>query len=142
MDKTESKADSWEAFALGGLAALGPFTQVHLAPKIPLNLLSAALLTYLPLQDDELLLALIVGSTGKPDGCCALTTRRIYWATVDDEDNGARKTEFWARARNQGRGGGLVCQAISFGALPVTIGESRNSDLSPTSRSIWGVGER
>jgi len=78
MHEPECGADSWDAFALGGLAPLGPFTQVHLAPKIPPSLLSAALLTYLPLQDDELLLALIDRGSGKPDGCCALTTRPIY----------------------------------------------------------------
>jgi rhomboid protease GluP len=134
MEKTgkfESAVDSWEAFALGGLAPLGPFTQVHLAPKIPPSLLSAALLTYLPLQDDELLLALIDGGTGKPDGCCALTTRRIYWATVDGDGGRSRDAESPARARSRSRGDRLLCHAVGYGALPATIGESRASDVSP-----------
>jgi rhomboid protease GluP len=140
MDESERGADSWEAFALGGLAPLGPFAHVHLAPKIPPSLLSAALLTYLPLQDDELLLALIDRGSGKPDGCCALTTRRIYWATVEGEAVGSREAEPPASARRRTRGDRLVVHGVAYSALPATIGESGARDVSPTSPLDLGGG--
>jgi len=80
----ELVAGPWEAFALAGVAPLGPFTNVHLAPKIPPALLNNALVTYLPLQGDELILALIDRGGRKSGGCCALTTRRIYWEETQD----------------------------------------------------------
>ena len=60
-----------ELFALGALAPLGPYPQVHLAPKIPPALLNTALMAYLSLQNDEHLLAVIEGSGGKLAGSCA-----------------------------------------------------------------------
>ena len=85
MGPTETHEDqntgsrSRDAFALAALAALGPFPQVHLAPRLAPGALNAALGSYLRLQDDELLLALIDGIGGKLEGRCALTTQRIYW---------------------------------------------------------------
>jgi rhomboid protease GluP len=69
----------WDAFALASAAPLGPFTRAHLAPRIPPELLNAALVNYLPLHDDELLLAIINCGGPKPALSCALTTRRVYW---------------------------------------------------------------
>ena len=51
---------------------------LHWRDKLPPALLNSALVTYLSLERDELLLALIEGGAGKPGGWCALTTRRIY----------------------------------------------------------------
>jgi rhomboid protease GluP len=82
-DGPEISAGPWEAFALGSIAALGPFSQVHLAPRIPPAALTSALRAYLSLQGDELLLALIDTGGGTLDGCCALTTRRVYWTALD-----------------------------------------------------------
>ena len=62
----EQAAGPWEAFALAAIAPLGPFSQAHLAPKLPPAVLNAALANYLPLQADELLLALIDGGAGSP----------------------------------------------------------------------------
>jgi rhomboid protease GluP len=135
-DNLASKVDSWEAFALGELANLGPFSQVHLAPKIALNLLSTALVTYLPLQEDELILALIDGGSGKPDGCCALTSRRIYWLTEDDAGDGSPNATLSARAR--GRQRRWVCHAVHYGALPTTIVQSRS--VGPTATLDLGSG--
>jgi rhomboid protease GluP len=86
----ESAPGPWEAFVLGMLAPLGPCPLVHLAPKIPPDLLSSALRTYLPLENDELLLALFDGGADRLEGCCALTTRRVYWvrAQSDESPNG------------------------------------------------------
>src|SRR5262245_12317169 len=84
-DGFEVGAGSWEVFALAAIAPLGPITQVHLAPKLPPALLNSALVTYLSLERDELLLALVDGGARKPSGCCALTTRRIYW--VQEQEN-------------------------------------------------------
>src|SRR5262249_45505087 len=59
------------------------FTHVHLTPKFPPALLNTALATYLSLQEDELLLAIIDRGGQKAKGGCALTTRRIYWTDRD-----------------------------------------------------------
>ncbi len=58
----------WEAFTLGMLAPLGPCPEVHLSPKIPPNVLNQALRAYLPLEGNELLLALIDGGASL-EGC-------------------------------------------------------------------------
>ena len=64
QDGLEVGASPWEIFALGALAPLAPYAQVHLAPKIPPGLLNTALMSYLSLQSDEQLLAVIDGSGG------------------------------------------------------------------------------
>jgi rhomboid protease GluP len=114
-------AGSWEAFALAAIAPLGPFTQVHLAPKLPPALLNAALVSFLSLEGDELLLALIDGGARKPDGCCALTTRRIYW--VQDKDASAPTAGATAPRRARTRSRDLVGQAAGYSGLPETIKE-------------------
>jgi len=127
-DGIEVSAGSWDAFALAAIAPLGPFTQVHLAPKLPPALLNAALVTYLSLQSDELLLALIEGGVRSPDGCCALTTRRMYWAEREEGDETARRARAPARGRSSGRS--LVCHAALYAGLPETIEESGAGDGS------------
>ena len=53
---------------------------VYLAPDIPQAVFLQATQGYLPLQPDELLLAIIgVSSAGSRTQGCALTTKRIYW---------------------------------------------------------------
>ena len=42
-DGLEVAASSWQVFALGALAPLGPYAQVHLAPKIPPGVLNTTL---------------------------------------------------------------------------------------------------
>ncbi len=122
----EDAAGPWEAFALAAVAPLGPFSQVHLAPKLPPSLLNAALASYLSRQGDELLLALIDAGARESDGCCALTTRRIYWAGPAADDKAGS-----ALAPLRGRTGRrLVCQAADYGGLPDTIAESGAGDES------------
>ncbi len=77
--------ERWQAFALALAAPLGPFPEVHLAPKFPPALLNSALATYLPLQEDELLLAIIDRGGRQAPGRCALTSRRVYWTELDQE---------------------------------------------------------
>jgi len=127
-EESEVTTGTWEAFALAAIAPLGSFTQVHLAPKLPPALLNAALVTYLSLEGDELLLALIDADARKPDGRCALTTRRIYWAQVDDGDETARGALAPARARTKGRG--LASRAAGYVGLPETIEGSAAEDGS------------
>ncbi|MFI5457269.1 MAG: rhomboid family intramembrane serine protease [Isosphaerales bacterium] len=124
----EVSAGSWDAFALAAIAPLGPFTQVHLAPKLPPALLNAALGTYLSLESDELLLALIEGGARSPDGCCALTTRRLYWAKLERGDKTARSDRAPARGRSSGRT--LVCHAALYAGLPEMIEELGAADGS------------
>ncbi len=82
----------WDTFALASAAPLGPFVRAHLAPRIPPELLNAALVNYLPLRDDELLLAIINCAGPKPARSCALTTRRVYWIeTTDRVETGKKK---------------------------------------------------
>jgi len=81
----QSATERWQAFALALAAPLGPFPQVHLAPKFPPALLNSALATYLPLQEDELLLAIIDRGGRQAPGRCALTSRRAYWTETDHE---------------------------------------------------------
>jgi rhomboid protease GluP len=53
---------------------------VHLAPRIPDAVIALAAQSYLNLQDDEVLLAIVgVKKQGSPVLGCALTTERIYW---------------------------------------------------------------
>jgi rhomboid protease GluP len=119
MERREGQEDTagpWEAFALAAIAPLGPFSQVHLAPKIPPNLLNSALLTYLLLERDELLLAIINGGV-KPEGSCALTTRRIYWDELAD-DTPANPARAQASRANRGA---LICRVVGYVGLPETI---------------------
>ena len=110
----------WEAFALAAIAGLGPFSQVHLAPQIPPNLLNNAILTYLSLERDELLLA-VIDARGKPEGCCALTTRRIYWEELEDAEKDSTP-ESTPAAPSSGTGGSLLIRrAARYAGLPETI---------------------
>ena len=113
-------AGRWEAFALAAAAPLAPFAHAHLSPRIPPALLSGALVSYLPLQDDELLVALVDGGGQKPLGGCALTTRRVYWTDrVDDAvptDRPASKPA--PRSRTQQ----LVVRVADYAHLPERIG--------------------
>jgi rhomboid protease GluP len=96
---------------LAALAPLGPVAQVHLAPKIPPGLLNTALATFLSLQPDELLLALIDGGAGGLEGCCALTTRRVYWTAADtrDSDSSQARTFRLGRARRRPLRSHVIC---------------------------------
>ena len=117
-----------ELFALGALAPLGPYPQVHLAPKIPPALLNTALMAYLSLQNDEHLLAAIEGSGGKLAGSCALTTRRIYWAAVDDSHESPRTSI--SRLTVRTRGQSLCRHVLDYDALPLEIREVHGPDGS------------
>ena len=115
----------WDAFALTAVAPLGPFVHVHLAPKIPPGLLNNALQTYLPLQKDELILALIDRGVRAPGNCCALTMRRIYWEeTRDRMSRGLRPAALRARDR------GPVVLFARYGDLPKIIPNSKDQDGS------------
>jgi rhomboid protease GluP len=127
-DGLEVAAGPWEVFALGALAPLGPYAQVHLAPKIPPGVLNAALMAYLSLQSDEYLLAAIDGSGGKLAGCCALTTRRIYWAAIDESDD--RPQTARSRLTFRGRRQSLYRHVLDYDALPLEITEVHGPDGS------------
>ena len=118
--------EQWDAFALALAAPLGPFAQVHLAPKFPPALLNAALATYLPLQEDELLLAMIDRGGQKLTGRCALTTRRIYWTETDQErepasDRGSSRTD---RSQRRDR---FVVRIADYADLPDHIEVDRDA---------------
>jgi len=89
--------------------------------------LTSALRTYLSLQNDELLLALINGGTDRLEGCCALTTRRVYWVALQPgETLNERAKSRSANARTGGssateHGPKPICLTASYAALAETI---------------------
>ena len=119
---------AWDGFALATAAPLGPYAQVHLAPRFPTTLLNTALVTYLPLQGDELLLALIDGGGQNLIGRCALTTRRIYWTERDDQDESHGTAS--ARARDRSSAHRMVVRVAGYAELPAVIGERAEPDGS------------
>jgi rhomboid protease GluP len=135
----------WEAFALAAAAPLGPFVHAHLAPKIPPELLNAALATFLPLQDDELLLAIIESGGPKPIRCCALTTRRVYW--TEWADQGRLRTRPGLRLPIRSRMHELVARVADYAHLPermpVVTGADGSSgiDLGNATVIVVGKGE-
>ena len=111
--------EQWNAFALALAAPLGPFAQVHLAPRFPPALLNAALATYLPLKEDELLLA-IFDRGGQTAQCrFGLTTRRIYWTDIDQD----REPSSAARSirTNRSQAVRLVLRIADYADLPDKI---------------------
>jgi rhomboid protease GluP len=119
-ERSQSATEEWEAFALASTAPLGVFHQVSLAPKFSPAKLNAALATYLALQEDELLLAIIDRGGRKATGRCALTSRRIYWIEKDDrEEPAARAQRRWLGHRARIR---LVVRVAAYGDLPKLIG--------------------
>jgi len=81
--------------------------QAHLAPAIPQAVLVAALQSYLDLQDDEVLLAIVgVGKTGSAGQGCALTTNRVYWYGKAEKSPGPRLPR---------------CRSMPYSSLPEKI---------------------
>ncbi len=131
---SELTTGPWEAYTLGMLAPLGPCPEVHLSPKIPPDVLNSALRTYLPLERNELLLALIDGGVDRLEGCCALTSRRVYWVAMQREQtpHGPSKEEAagtHAEAQKMpARGPKPVCLAASYAGLAGTIVPVKGED--------------
>ncbi len=115
-----------EAFTLASLAALGTFPQVHLARRLAPGALSAALGSYLRLQDDELLLALIDGHGGKLEGRCALTTERIYWVSGDHAEEPRPSNAPRPSKREKARA--LRCFVMPYHALAASVTARRQPD--------------
>jgi rhomboid protease GluP len=104
----EEAADSVDfdtcVFALARRLVERDEEHAHLAPNIPPPVLAAALQSYLDVQPDEVLLALVgVGKQGHARLGCALTTRRIYWPGAD-----------W----NSATAGPPRCQSLAYALLP------------------------
>ena len=80
---------------------------VHFAPNIPEPVVAAALQSYLDLQDDEVLLAIVgVKKQGSPLLGCALTTERISWP---------------GRRRHPAVPGPRRCHSLDYASLPERI---------------------
>ncbi len=90
MEGNQRAAISWETFVLATSAPLGPFRQVHIAPKFPPGRLNMALRTELPLLENELLVALIDNDSGGFQSSIALTTSRLYWTVREQQEAGNR----------------------------------------------------
>src|SRR6185312_5360423 len=77
---------------------------VHFAPNIPAPVVAAAAQSYLDLQDDEVLLAIVgVKKQGSPIVGCALTTERLYWP---------------GRWRHPAVPGPRRCHSLDYASLP------------------------
>jgi rhomboid protease GluP len=118
----------WDTFALAATAPLGSFAHAHLAPSFPPALLNAALVSYLPLQDDELLLAIIDRGGPRAVGCCALTTRRVYWTESARQSQPPRRTGLPLPI--QPRRQELVVRVADYAALPERITTTPAADGS------------
>lgn len=79
----------WDEFALASAAPLGPFVRAHLAPRIPPEVLNSALVNYLPLADDEVLLAIIDSGGRQPTRSCTHNPPRV----LDRKNQSARATQ-------------------------------------------------
>jgi rhomboid protease GluP len=111
-----------EVLALCQQFIAGNLQHVHIAPNIPEPVLVAAERSYLDLQDDEVLLA-IVGmiKQGGPAGC-ALTTKRVYWG-------GKRKQPTEPGPPN--------CHALEYASLPETVGPHRGGSGIILGQQRW-----
>jgi rhomboid protease GluP len=115
----------WEAFALAEAATLRLFTHVFLAPKIPRAKLNNALLSYVPLKKDELIVALIGRRNRARGSFCALTTHRIYWEEMPDaQPRGS------AGANGQAAGRGPLVWIARYRDLPEIIPHSKGPNGS------------
>ena len=76
--------DPWDVFVLATCARLGPFSQVHLAPKITSAMLGVAVHANLPFEPGELMVATVDGVQSGLSCPILLTTRRLYWFNVSE----------------------------------------------------------
>ena len=135
----------WDEFALASAAPLGPFVRAHLAPRIPPELLNAALATYLPLRDDELLLAIIDSGGPKPTCSCTLTTRRAYW--TEKISRSQPNEQAGMRSRFRVRTHELMARVAGYADLPEsmraleTADGSSGVDLGDSTMIVVGKGE-
>ncbi len=83
----------WDTFVLASCARLARFPQVHLVPRFPPDRFNLAMRTQLPLQENELLVALIDSDAGGFQSEIILTTTRLYWfqREIGDSDGRTRK---------------------------------------------------
>ena len=136
----------WDEFALASAAPLGPFVRAHVAPRIPPELLNAALVTYLPLRDDELLLAIIDSGGPKPARSCALTTRRVYWTEKIHQPQSHKQAS--RRALFRARTPELMAHFASYADLPECMRVLEAADgwsginLGNSTMIVVGKGER
>jgi membrane associated rhomboid family serine protease len=135
----------WDAFALASAAPLGPFVRAHLAPRIPPELLNSALVNFLSLHDDELLLAIIDSGGPKPTRSCALTTRRVYWTERIDRSQESKRARM--RSLAQPRTHELVARFAGYADLPEcmrvveSVDGSSGIELGNGMRIVVGEGE-
>lgn len=122
--------DPWDVFVLATCARLGPFSQVHLAPKITSATLGVAVHANLPFAPGELMVATVDGVQGGLSCPLLLTTRRLYWFTVSEPkgDGDRRKS--------------IVCEGVEYrlmtgpietwptpGGLGLIVGDGRTAPL-------------
>ncbi len=135
----------WDEFALASAAPLGPFVRAHLAPRIPPDLLNSALVNYLPLADDEILLAIIDSGGHKPTRSCALTTRRVYWTEKIHQPQSHKHAGL--RARFRARAPELTAHFASYADLPERMRAfeaedgSSGIELGNSTTIVVGTGE-
>ncbi len=118
---------AWDTFVLAMCARLAHFPQVHLAPKFPPDRLNLVMRTQLPLQEKELLVALIDSDAGGFQSEIILTTAQLYWLQRDPDANGSRLTRNPATIRAYGADYASIPQETSIvpsaeGSLDIVLG--------------------
>jgi rhomboid protease GluP len=142
LDEGQRPAASWETFVLANCGRLGRFPQVHLAPRFPSGCLNLAVRAELPLQENELLVALINSDSPDIQSTIVLTTSRIYWAKVEKKAVGTRG---WRKRPPVVQAFGLdyallaegvVVEPRETGALEIALGRGGSLPLPGVPREL------
>ncbi len=123
--------DPWDVFVLATCARLGPFSQVHLAPKITSATLGVAVHANLPFQPGELIVAAIDGVQSGLSCPILLTTRRLYWFNVSEPkgDGDRRKAIQCEGVEYRLTSGPIETWPTPGGGLGLIVGDGRTVPL-------------
>jgi rhomboid protease GluP len=108
----QDNPEPWDVFVLASCARLGPFSQVHLAPKLTSGMLGVAVHANLPFEPGELIVATVDNVEGGLPCPILLTTRRVYWFST-----AVPKPEEAASSR----GRTIQCEGIDYRLMGPTI---------------------
>ena len=122
--------DPWDVFVLATCARLGPFSQVHLAPKITSAALGVAVHANLPFQPGELIVATIDGVQSGLACPILLTTRRLYWFTVSEpKGDGDRRKSIQCEGVDYKLMSGPIETWPMQGGTGLIVGDGRTAPL-------------
>jgi rhomboid protease GluP len=141
-DDGQRPAALWAKFVLASCGRLGRFPQVHLAPRFPSSRLNVALRAELPLEQNELVVALVDSDSPGFQRTIVLTTYRIYWSQLDEVEAGTRVGLRRTRViQAYGLDYPLMGEEIrvepaAAGTFRITLGTGRSLVLSGASKEL------